>query len=75
VKGVPVKGNMRIAEGTAIATFNTPAHYEGQAAIYVSQDDTGIQVLEEIPVAAALGRQGIFPDQAERTEPDSPTGS
>jgi hypothetical protein len=46
-KGVPVKGNETIAEGTAIATFNAAGSYHGHAAIYVSQDDTGIHVYDQ----------------------------
>ena len=47
VKGVPVEGNAGIVEGTAIATFNTLGHYEGHAAIYVSQDSAGIKVFDQ----------------------------
>lgn len=46
-KGVAVKGNQNIVAGTAIATFNTTGQYHGHAAIYVSQDDTGIQVFDQ----------------------------
>ena len=46
-KGVPVKGNKSLAEGTAIATFNATGHYQGHAAIYVSQDDQGIHVYDQ----------------------------
>lgn len=46
-KGTPVKGNKTLSEGTAIATFNAQGQYHGHAAIYVSQDDTGIQVYDQ----------------------------
>jgi len=46
-KGVIVKGNKSIAEGTAIATFNATGDYQGHAAIYVSQDDHGIHVYDQ----------------------------
>lgn len=46
-KGVPVKGLKTIAEGTAIATFNASGTYVGHAAIYVSQDEAGIQVFDQ----------------------------
>jgi hypothetical protein len=46
-KGVPVKGNATIAEGTAIATFDAGGQYQGHAAIYVKQDDVGIHVYDQ----------------------------
>jgi len=46
-KGVPVKGNTGLAEGTAIATFDADGHYVGHAAIYVKQDETGIHVYDQ----------------------------
>ena len=46
-KGVQVKGNTTIAEGTAIATFNAQGKYQGHAAIYVSQDQEGITVYDQ----------------------------
>ena len=45
-KGVPVKGNIAIAKGTAIATFVNSV-YSGHAAIYESQTDKGIQVYDQ----------------------------
>ena len=47
VKGVPVKGNQAIVEGTAIATFDANGRYRGHAAIYVSQDEHGILVFDQ----------------------------
>ena len=46
-KGAPVKGNASIAEGTAIATFDTNGGYHGHAAIYVKQDPVGIHVYDQ----------------------------
>jgi hypothetical protein len=46
-KGLPVKDNKKISVGTVIATFNTAGKYEGHAAIYVSQDPTGISVYDQ----------------------------
>ncbi len=46
-KGVVVKGNKDILPGTAIATFNATGHYHGHAAIYVGQDEHGIQVYDQ----------------------------
>ncbi|MGY8527982.1 BPSL0067 family protein [Paracidovorax citrulli] len=46
-KGAQVKDNQSIAPGTAIATFNASGHYEGHAAIYVSQDAAGIKVYDQ----------------------------
>jgi hypothetical protein len=46
-KGVPVKGNATIAEGTAIAAFDTGRAYVGHAAIYVKQDKVGIHVHDQ----------------------------
>ena len=45
-KGVPVKGNLTIAKGTAIATFSNEK-YQGHAAIYESQDKDGIHVYDQ----------------------------
>jgi hypothetical protein len=45
-KGAKVRGS-KIPIGTAIATFNTQAKYEGHAAIYQSQDDKGINVIDQ----------------------------
>ncbi len=46
-KGILVKGNTNIAEGTAIATFNAQGRYSGHAAIYVSQDKEGVHVWDQ----------------------------
>lgn len=46
-KGAQVKGSLTIAPGTVIATFNKLGHYEGHAAIYVSQDAVGIKVYDQ----------------------------
>jgi hypothetical protein len=46
-KGPRVRGNTNITQGTAIATFNSDGQYHGHAAIYVSQDDKGIQVYDQ----------------------------
>ena len=45
-KGIQVKGNS-ISRGTAIATFNSSNKYEGHAAIYLSQNTTGISVIDQ----------------------------
>ena len=54
-KGVQVKGNSALAEGTAIATFDTDGKYKGHAAIYVKQDDTGIHVYDQWITGAGKG--------------------
>jgi hypothetical protein len=46
-KGLAVKGNETIKAGTVIATFNSADKYEGHAAIYVSQNDRGIEVYDQ----------------------------
>lgn len=46
-KCVLIKVHKNIADGTAIATFDTTGHYSGHAAIYVSQDDDGIRVYDQ----------------------------
>lgn len=46
-KGAAVRGNTRLAAGTVIATFGSGGHYEGHAAIYVSQNDAGITVYDQ----------------------------
>jgi hypothetical protein len=60
-KGVRVRGNTIIVEGTAIATFNATGVYEGHAAIYVSQDDKGISVFDQWVTGAgkAIGKRVI----------------
>ena len=46
-KGTQVKGNS-ITKGTDIASFEgSNGGYEGHAAIYLSQDSTGIQVVDQ----------------------------
>lgn len=47
VRGVPVKGNAAIAEGTAIATFDAHGQYRGHAAIYVGQDKDSMLVFDQ----------------------------
>jgi hypothetical protein len=57
-KGPQVKGNKSISPGTVIATFNASGHYEGHAAIYVSQDGLGIKVYDQYvtpPTPKAVG--------------------
>ena len=54
-KGIRVKDNTTIAEGTAIATFNTAGQYHGHAAIYVSQDKAGIHVYDQWITGAGKG--------------------
>lgn len=46
-KGKAVKEVSLLAKYTAIATFNEKGHYFGHAAIYVSQDKTGIWVWDQ----------------------------
>ncbi len=46
-KGVPVKGKKTLAAGTAIATFDGAGKYSGHAAIYESQTDAGINVVDQ----------------------------
>jgi hypothetical protein len=46
-KGAAVKGNATIVAGTVIATFNASGSYEGHAAIYVSQNETGVTVYDQ----------------------------
>lgn len=46
-KGVPVKGNATIVEGTAVATFGANGQYQGHAAIYVKQDEAGMSVYDQ----------------------------
>jgi|ERR1039458_7084536 hypothetical protein len=60
-KGPLVKGTAGILPGTVIATFNASGHYEGHAAIYVSQElrgpISGINVWDQwiIPPPKAIG--------------------
>ena len=50
VRGIQVKGNAdKIANYTAIATFTAPnGGYRGHAAIYLSQDNVGINVCTNV---------------------------
>jgi len=41
------KNSRNIVAGTVIATFDANGHYKGHAAIYVSQDATGILVYDQ----------------------------
>jgi len=45
--GALVQGNTAIRPGTAIATFDSGGHYTGHAAIYLGQDEHGIQVIDQ----------------------------
>jgi hypothetical protein len=53
VQGVKVRGNSGLATGTAIATFDADGRYgnhtdgSSHAAIYISQDTTGIWVWDQ----------------------------
>jgi hypothetical protein len=50
VKGDDIKQGISLAEGTAIATFVDgiyPQNATGHAAVYLSQNDAGIQVLDQ----------------------------
>jgi len=47
-KGLHVKNNQGIRAGTAIATFDSPNDgYRGHAAIYLGQNSSGLQVLDQ----------------------------
>jgi hypothetical protein len=57
-KGATVRNNAKIAAGTVIATFNASNHYEGHAAIYVSQSVAGVLVYDQYvtpPSPKAIG--------------------
>ncbi|NML18433.1 BPSL0067 family protein [Azohydromonas caseinilytica] len=57
-KGAAVKDNKAIVPGTVIATFNAAGKYEGHAAIYVSQNASGINVYDQYvtpPTPKAVG--------------------
>jgi hypothetical protein len=59
-KGEAVKDNAEIQPGTVIATFNAAGHYQGHAAIYVSQSTAGILVYDQFvtpPSPQAVGRR------------------
>lgn len=45
--GATVRGNLKIKEGTAIATFFDGKKYQGHAAFYISQDGDGVTVVEQ----------------------------
>jgi hypothetical protein len=46
-KGRRVRGDLSIAAGTLIATFNEHGHYSVHAAIYESQGPNGINVVDQ----------------------------
>ncbi len=46
-KGAAAKGLRDLLPGTVIATFNDSGHYEGHAAIYVSQNAQGLNVYDQ----------------------------
>jgi hypothetical protein len=58
-KGEKVKGNLLLKRGTIIATFDKEGRYtsdtfgQSHAAIYLGQDSTGIQVLDQFHVPDA----------------------
>ena len=45
--GIEVQGNTNIRPGTAVATFDNNGRYTGHAAIYLGQDERGIQVIDQ----------------------------
>jgi hypothetical protein len=52
-KGLPVKNNQTILAGTVIATFNASGTYNGHAAIYESQNGSGINVYDQYVTGAS----------------------
>ena len=60
--GAPVRGNADLRPGTAIATFNAADRYanatdgSSHAAIYLGQDERGIQVMDQWAGSAAAVR-------------------
>lgn len=60
--GAPVRGNTELRPGTAIATFNTADRYanatdgSSHAAIYLGQNERGIQVMDQWAGSAAAVR-------------------
>jgi hypothetical protein len=62
VRGAAVKGNHAIPPGTPIATFSHTGHYanatdgSSHAAIYLGQNDEGVQVLDQWAGRAAAVR-------------------
>jgi hypothetical protein len=67
--GVQVQGNMNIRPGTAIATFDSNGHYDGHAAIYLGQDTSGIQVIDQWNIRDPQGRFMGQHQPSERTLP------
>lgn len=60
-KGTIVKGNIAIAPGTAIATFNEQGKYANNAsgnhaAIYLGQDASGVRVVDQWNIRDKQGR-------------------
>ena len=63
-KGKKVKGNANIKKGTGIATFDASDRYPNRAngnhaAIFVSQDATGIWVYDQWVTKGAVGKRLI----------------
>ena len=54
--GALVKGNLTLEAGTAIATFDSAGHYLGHTAIYESQSEVGLNVVDQwvTPPATAI---------------------
>ena len=46
-RGVLVQGNMSVRFGAAIATFDDQGRYTGHTAIFLGQDERGIQVIDQ----------------------------
>jgi hypothetical protein len=76
--GAVVRGNKSIPPGTAIATFGSNGKYTSEtgnhAAIYISQDETGIRVYDQWrgqPVHERLIRFGNGTDRGTGTGKDS----
>jgi len=53
-KGALVKYNVTLMAGTVIATFNSSGNYFGHAAIYESQTDDGLNVVDQWITAPAM---------------------
>lgn len=60
-KGAKVKGSKDILAGTVIATFDAKDHYSGHTAIYESQTDAGINVVDQwiTPPARPIHRRTL----------------
>lgn len=63
-KGAKVRGNLAISKGTAIATFDENGKYPNKptgnhAAIYVSQDSTGVWVYDQWVAQGAVKKRLI----------------